>query len=119
VCGACEASLMCTFRLVAVLSLDLMIGSAHAQKFLAAGAGVGSCGTWTTDRRYPNSASALIDASWVLGFLSGIGYAGIGVNPLNKMDYQGIAAWIDDYCHDHPIDPIARAAAAFAEMHPR
>jgi hypothetical protein len=38
---------------------------------------------------------------WVLWFLSGIGFAGIG-NPLNGTDTDGIWAWVDNYCRDHP-----------------
>ena len=58
-------------------------------------------------------------ASWVLGFLSGIGYVGID-DPLNEMDSEGVlAGQITTAVSEHPIDEIANAAAAFSKMHRR
>jgi hypothetical protein len=65
---------------------------------------------------------------WVLGFLSGVGY-GVGfietktnpagnIDPLNGTDAQGALAWIDNYCHAHPLDQIEAASKAFVSAHP-
>jgi hypothetical protein len=64
------------FLLMGVLSACLMTGSVQAQAYMALGPGTRSCGTWTKDRR-DDPTAALMHASWVLGFLSGIGYIGI------------------------------------------
>lgn len=61
-----------------------------------------------------------MDMSWVSGFLTGVGL-GLepkGVDPLNNTDFYGVAGWIDNYCGQHPIDPIVKAAMAFATAHP-
>jgi hypothetical protein len=75
-----------------------------------------SCGTWTADRRQ-RSGGALQDEQWVLGFLSGVGYE--GYDPLNGMDAEGVWAWIDNYCREHPIEQIIAAAEAFKSAHPQ
>jgi hypothetical protein len=67
--------------------------------------------------------NALEDESWVMGFLSGVGFEAHqeaqGVdNPLDGMDVEGVWAWIDNYCQTHPINDIAQAAAAFYRAHP-
>jgi hypothetical protein len=66
------------------------------------GEGTASCGAWTEDR---GIRRAMPDESWVLGFLSGIGYTGDEtIDPLKNMDAKGVTAWIDNYCAAHPIE---------------
>jgi len=77
----------------------------------------GSCGTWTVDRR-SNEELAMLDLCWVLGFLTSIGYNGLG-DPLNGVDAEGVGGWVDNYCQAHPIDEIVDAAQAFYRVHPR
>jgi hypothetical protein len=55
--------------------------------------------------------------AWVLGFLSGLGVAGVG-DPLNGVDNEGVMAWIDNYCQSHPINRLVDAAKAFFSAHP-
>lgn len=57
---------------------------------------------------------------WVLGFLSGVGYAANqdGIDPLNGVDDQGVWAWVDNYCRNHPLNLVVTAAAAFRVAHP-
>jgi hypothetical protein len=107
--------------LLAVLTVALMTGFAEdARAYNQIGAGAASCGTWLEDRRDPRSSMALIDISWVTGFLSGIGFTSVGsADPMRGMDVAGISAWIDNYCRAHPIKHISDAAGAFFEAHPR
>jgi hypothetical protein len=108
--------------ILTVLTVGLMTGFAEdTGAYQVIGAGAVSCGTWTKERSDPQAHSlASIDVNWVLGFLSGIGYAGVGGdNPLRGMDNEGVSGWIDNYCRAHPIDHISGAAAAFYEAHPR
>jgi hypothetical protein len=93
-----------------------MLGSAEAETFTSIGAGNASCGTWTANRRV--QVKSMDAETWVLGFLSGIGYAGNG-NPLANMDAEGVWAWIDKYCSAYPISTIIIAAEIFAGAHPR
>jgi hypothetical protein len=58
--------------------------------------------------------------SWVMGFLSGIGFErSPEVEPLHGIDADGVWAWIDNYCQANPLKDIAVAAAAFRFAHPR
>jgi hypothetical protein len=99
-----------------ILAAVLMIGGdvAAARTYVAIGAGIDSCGIWTPNRRKyaperpvtQGSQSVLQRAQWCLGFLSDVGFMGGGddVDPLNKMDAQGVLAWIDNYCRANPIN---------------
>jgi hypothetical protein len=108
--------------LLVVLYPGVMTDRAVAAKgqFYIIGQGNLSCGTWTTARR---SRVALGHEQWVVGFLSGAGdvgaSSGSSLNPLNGMDYEGVLAWIDNYCLGQPIATIAKAAEAFLNAHPR
>jgi hypothetical protein len=109
-----------------VLTVGLMAGPTQA--FKAMGMGTGSCGGWTAHRAdygdgrpiTQNSAAALAEMQWVVGFLSGVGYVGSDDDdPLDGMDDpEGVWAWVDNYCRANPINPIERAATAFYRAHP-
>jgi hypothetical protein len=88
------------------------VGAAHV--------GAASCETWTADRRASETAAAIADTQWVIGFLAGIGHMGLGeLQPLRGIDDQGVWAWLDSYCGEHPSGTIEEAAAAFSVAHPR
>jgi hypothetical protein len=107
------------FLLCAALAVALMSGSAEAQQgeYSMIGQGTLSCGTWTAYRR---NQSALGIQQWVLGFLSGVGFASaqFGRDPLNEVDAQGVWAWVDNYCQSYPLNRIVDAAMTFARTHP-
>jgi hypothetical protein len=108
---------MLRFLLSATLSVALMTGSAEAYALL--GPGVSSCATWAADNRR-DPVKALMNQSWVLGFLSGAGYAGSAEqDPLHGVDSNAVIAWVDKYCRTHPLDPIVRAAEVFIDEHHR
>jgi hypothetical protein len=91
---------------------------AFASQFNLIGVGTASCGTWTVDQRDPKSWPALADESWVLGFLSGIGFESLADNPLNGTDANGVVGWIDNYCAANPLSQIFDATKAFDHAHP-
>jgi hypothetical protein len=103
------------------LALALMTGAAEAQpgSFQPSGAAAMSCGAWTAARRENNPLSWMSE-QWVLGFLSGVGYAASqgGLDPLRGVDDQAVWAWVDNYCRDHPLNPLVMAVAAFRVAHP-
>jgi hypothetical protein len=75
----------------ATLVIVLMTGSAEAARIL--GAGTGSCGTWTADRRNTEGSYARKDGQWILGFLSGMVWSGpyYGRGEILKgMDAEGV-----------------------------
>lgn len=93
-----------------------------SQAYTIKGGGAASCGAWTEARRLRAIAGQgehFLYESWVLGFLSGIGFVGEdNDDPLHGLDYQGVLAWIDNYCQAHPIDNVSHAAIAFYREHP-
>jgi hypothetical protein len=98
-------------------------GAAHAKhegKYAVVGVGLDSCDSWTEARLTSQGTQAFGDGQWVLAFLSGVGFMGgdTGNNPLNGVDADGVWAWIDNYCRDHPRVKIGDAAGAFVHAHP-
>ena len=77
------------------------------------GAGVKSCGTWLADRR-ENGVMAAVDTAWLLGWVSAAGYYDARGN-LRHTDSDAIAAWVDKFCREHPLDDISIAAAQLVE----
>ena len=73
--------------LLTALAVVMFTGSVRAQPmYRSIGAGGVSCGTWAADRADRRSEFGWINEhSWVLGFLSGVGYQGIreGIDPLH------------------------------------
>lgn len=92
----------------------------RAQAYTETGMGTSSCGSWTTNLNHRDRQwDHLLDLSWVLGFLSGAGYAGNSdIDPLHGVDGYGVEAWISNWCQTHPIEHISHAARAFIAAHP-
>ena len=103
--------------LLTALAVVLFTGSARAA-YQVLGPGVVSCGTWTANRASGRPDNWLAEGSWVLGFLSGVGYRGEGFDPLHGLDARAVAAWLDNYCRAHLFQDLAEAAAAFVREHP-
>lgn len=106
--------------------LVILVGSisiARAYQSIGSG-GVTSCAEWTVFRRHPDGFAAIVAGTWVLGFLSGVGWADVEgqggelMNPLNGVQADTVWAWIDRYCRANPSDTIAWAAGQFALDHP-
>jgi hypothetical protein len=75
------------------------------------GAGASSCGEWTQERQGQDWYSL---GQWVLGFVSARSNSGL----LRQVDSNAIAGWIDNYCREHPLDRLKRAADVLvAELH--
>ena len=72
-----------------------------------------SCGAWTQGRQAKSFEGGL-SAQWVAGCLSAgmnVGTAG-APNAFGGTDFDGLMAWIDNYCRSNPLDPIVAAADA-------
>ena len=74
------------------------------------GSGSLSCGKWL--------ASNVVDRhnklNWVLGWLSAAGYYTV-LGELRETDSDAVAAWVDNYCHNSPLNTISNAAAALVD----
>jgi hypothetical protein len=100
--------------LLTALAVVMFAGSARAEYHLL-GPGGSSCGSWTAHGRTRD----WFQLSWVLGFLSGIGYADAPRHdPLRGVDAEGVAGWLDNYCQAHPLQKLVDAAKAFVDEHP-
>lgn len=55
-----------------------------------------------------------LKANWVLGWVSAAGYYDVH-GDLKHTDADAIMAWVDNYCHDHPLDDISDAAEALVK----
>jgi hypothetical protein len=48
-------------------------------------------------------------SQWVAGYLSGLNLKS-DFDGVAGTDFNGLMAWIDNYCRSHPLDPVATAA---------
>jgi len=104
------------FLLPSAWALALMISSADAaDNSVAVGAGVASCVTWTQVRNDPTRTDRDGAEQWVLGYVSGVS----AVTPLKRAAADGVWAWMDKYCRDHPLDNISEAGVALIRQFPR
>lgn len=104
------------FARVVLIAVPLTGDAAAAWAYQVLGSGLSSCGTWIADKR-SNWTFARLNLSWVLAWLSTVGYQAAG-DPLNHVDRRASPAWIDNYCHANPIKQIVDAAQAFYDTHP-
>jgi hypothetical protein len=79
------------------------------------GVGVKSCGTWARVRSLKNTEWWTLMA-WAQGFITSVNMRGPGSEDITKgTDSDGVAAWIDNYCQQHPLHPLAKAVDALVD----
>ena len=71
-----------------------------------------SCGEWIVHREKSDTL-ALGNASWLLGYLSGLAVAS-GRDYLSGTENSSIYKWIDDYCRRNPLRDLASGGSALA-----
>jgi hypothetical protein len=71
-----------------------------------------SCGEWIVHREKSDTL-ALGNASWLLGYLSGIAVAG-GKDFLAGADNASIYKWMDSYCRKNPLRDLGGGGNALA-----
>jgi hypothetical protein len=80
-----------------------------AQAAMILGNGSISCGEWTKERQ-KHRAVTVSDEAWLAGYLSGYSVYD-GGDVINKdLDRGARAAWVSNYCLNHPLDSISIAA---------
>jgi hypothetical protein len=73
--------------------------------------GTASCGQWLADDKNQNNIMRNTELSWVLGWLSATSaFMGVAGGHLRHTDANAVAAWVDKYCREHPLEPIYGAA---------
>lgn len=99
--------------LVLAVAAAIVASQVRAQDtYTTYGSGNSSCGEWlqSSAAGLTHEMRRTLLLSWVLGFVSGVGYS--GVHHLKATDGSGVEVWIDRYCETRPLDTLARAAAA-------
>jgi hypothetical protein len=71
-----------------------------------------SCGEWIVHREKSDTL-ALGNASWLLGYLSGIA-AGSGKDALAATENSAIYKWMDNYCRANPLRDVSSGGNALA-----
>ena len=65
---------------------------------LVIGQGANSCWAWT--RRHEGKAATQgLYTQWVAGFVSGVSWEADDPDILTRMDFDGLMAWMHDYCN--------------------
>jgi hypothetical protein len=91
-----------------ILSMAVTV-NADDRKVTVYGWGNHSCGKWLASIN--DESERFLYSSWVLGWVSAAGYYDVQ-GSLRKTDSDAMRAWIDNYCHDHPLETIDTAASA-------
>jgi len=71
-----------------------------------------SCGEWIVHREKSDTL-ALGNASWLLGYLSGMAVSS-GKNYLSGTDNSAIYKWMDGYCRKNPLRDLVSGGNALA-----
>jgi hypothetical protein len=93
---------------VLVLTMVLFSSASVAQKTPVIGAGNVSCGKWLEARNEMVVYQAY--TQWVLGFISGSNWNAEGPKA-TPADGEAIVYFVDVYCKNNPLSPLAHAAA--------
>jgi len=102
---------------IVILVLLSHATAATAQHVTLIGAGTNAtCGTWADGRKTTRGWYDM--GNWAFGFLSGAAVYSSILDPLNGMDADGVADWLDNYCKAHAVEPFAAALKAFVSAHP-
>ncbi|HJW40697.1 MAG TPA: hypothetical protein VJ476_05625 [Rhizomicrobium sp.] len=91
------------------------------------GAGSDKCASWTEDRGAssgPAKQASERRTEWISGFFSAVNFFAEPNGSLHGGidDRDGMLGWIDNYCREHPSDPLFVAAADLVfdlRNHPR
>jgi hypothetical protein len=52
---------------------------------------------------------------WVAGFVSGVSWEADDPDILTRMDFDGLTAWMHDYCKANPLAEVSTGAAMLVQ----
>lgn len=93
-----------------VVSIVAVSNSSNAQPPILFGVGGESCGSWASGKT--SAVDVTAHSQWLWGYISAFNvyqYPDHG-DVAYGTDWQGLAAWMDNYCLAHPLDTIQSAA---------
>jgi hypothetical protein len=117
---------MKALSLVGSVLLLMAIDGAHAQPLTPRSTALGpagqSCRNWTQERLNLQHTGAWSSdlkfmSAWITGYLTGVNEAMISTGEQDVLsathtDLSSTFAWIDNYCHEHPLRSIFDASAS-------
>src|SRR5882762_6255575 len=76
---------------------------------LVIGQGANSCWAWTRSHEAKAATQGLY-TQWVAGFVSGVSWEADDPDILTRMDFDGLMAWMHDYCKANPLAKVTTGA---------
>jgi len=81
---------------------------------LVIGQGANSCWAWTRSHAAKAATQGLY-TQWVAGFVSGVSSEADEPDILTRMDFDGLMAWMHDYCKANPLAKVTTGAAMLVQ----
>ena len=81
---------------------------------LVIGQGANSCWAWTRSHEAKAATQGLY-TQWVAGFVSGVSWEADDPDILRRMDFDGLMAWMHDYCKANPLAKVTTGAAMLVQ----
>jgi hypothetical protein len=81
---------------------------------LGIGQGANSCWAWTRSHEAKAATQGLY-RQWVAGFVSGLNWNTDDPDILTEMDFDGLMAWVDNYCKANPLAKVTTGAAMLVQ----
>jgi hypothetical protein len=104
---------LCAMVLVAAMFVSVSV-SAPVSVSNFRGAGAIDCGQWLEQRNVNHWTGPM---AWVMGFISSYNYYGPeSVDAFIGVSWQTLAAYLDKYCREKPLDGLAHAAISFIDQ---
>jgi hypothetical protein len=76
--------------------------------------GANSCWAWTRSHEAKAATQGLY-TQWVAGFVSGLNWNTDDPDILTEMDFDGLMAWVDNYCKANPLAKVTTGAAMLVQ----
>lgn len=99
-------------RLPCIALAFFCVASNPAAAITIIGFGTQTCGAWTEAAKTESFARQM-QRTWVAGYVSGVAITR-GRDFLEPTDFDGMMAWIDQYCAANPLRIIQYAADVLA-----
>ena len=98
---------------ILLLALALWAPISIAGEYTILGAGSRPCGSWLQARSQVTPESSVMQ-SWLLGYITSINAHELTITKdiAEGTNADGMFLWVDNYCTEHPLDSVARAAAS-------
>ena len=81
---------------------------------LVIGQGANSCLAWTRSHGAKAATQGLY-TQWVAGFVSGVSWEADDPDILTRMDFDGLTAWMHNYCKANPLAKVSTGAAMLVQ----